>query len=304
MHPYTQVGRLRPPPALHTRARAPLQDGLDGAARTDDRCLYRLVGVLVHTGTCNSGHYYSFVKERVGERWLQFNDEVVDVWDADAMLKEACFGGADGGDILLSKPYSAYMLVYERTEPGSAPAPAGAPAESAAAAAHQPPPVQPPSQAAVEAASSAAGPVAAPAAQQGQQASGVGMQIEPETQKAEGASAKRRTSVDSDEAEPAEKRARGAFGAGADSVRAVAGSLPVEQLPLATDRAMALQLLPPSQFAVVMAENRAFLRDLHIHDPPYFRFAWRLLRGLAPDGSPAPECVAPHPHSLRGGASR
>ena len=46
----------------------------------DNKFLYQLVGVLVHSGSANSGHYYSYIKERkefVGddkERWLEFND--------------------------------------------------------------------------------------------------------------------------------------------------------------------------------------------------------------------------------------
>ena len=29
---------------------------------------YELVGVLVHTGTAQAGHYYSFIRERSGEK--------------------------------------------------------------------------------------------------------------------------------------------------------------------------------------------------------------------------------------------
>lgn len=36
---------------------------------------FRLAGVLVHSGTAESGHYYSYVRE--GERWWEFNDSVV-----------------------------------------------------------------------------------------------------------------------------------------------------------------------------------------------------------------------------------
>lgn len=36
---------------------------------------YRLSGVLVHSGSAESGHYYSFIK--VGEKWYEFNDKYV-----------------------------------------------------------------------------------------------------------------------------------------------------------------------------------------------------------------------------------
>jgi ubiquitin carboxyl-terminal hydrolase 34 len=46
---------------------------------------YHLVGVLVHSGSANSGHYYSYIKERKefasNERWLEFNDTNVTVFD-------------------------------------------------------------------------------------------------------------------------------------------------------------------------------------------------------------------------------
>ena len=54
--------------------------------------LYRLVGVLVHSGSANSGHYYSYIKERSGQgRWLEFNDRIVKDFDYKDLAKE-CFG--------------------------------------------------------------------------------------------------------------------------------------------------------------------------------------------------------------------
>ena len=95
---------------------------------------YRLVGVVVHTGaSLNSGHYYSYIRERGGEdsegKWYEFNDANVRNFDP-ASMPEAAFGGArsvrspsstgeapDGS----SPPmrgipvvHNAYMLVYER----------------------------------------------------------------------------------------------------------------------------------------------------------------------------------------------
>lgn len=56
---------------------------------------YDLIGVTVHTGNADGGHYYSFIKERTGhsqERWLLFNDAEVKIFDPSQIAAE-CFGG-------------------------------------------------------------------------------------------------------------------------------------------------------------------------------------------------------------------
>lgn len=54
---------------------------------------YELVGVLVHSGTADAGHYYSFIKERgTQNRWLEFNDTHVREFDS-KNLEAECFGG-------------------------------------------------------------------------------------------------------------------------------------------------------------------------------------------------------------------
>lgn len=85
---------------------------------------FELVGVLVHSGSAESGHYYSFVKNhdadvRRGQHWIQFNDS--DVMDFDYQtLGDCCFGGIGNlGEMsnhtaLAPKQYSAYMLFYKR----------------------------------------------------------------------------------------------------------------------------------------------------------------------------------------------
>ena len=104
---------------------------------------FELTGVLVHTGTCNSGHYYSFVKETVvagtsgtspppgPARWFSCNDTNVELLNVDS-LKDACFGG---GEVVqnydhvtrktvsnfVPKTYSAYMLFYQRVDVPTAP---------------------------------------------------------------------------------------------------------------------------------------------------------------------------------------
>ncbi|KAK0118696.1 hypothetical protein ONS96_011784 [Cadophora gregata f. sp. sojae] len=86
--------------------------------------MFELVGVLVHSGTAESGHYYSFVRERPStgnlESWVEFNDECVSSWDLNRM-EGACYGGPDyhgpidNNNSPYDKSWSAYMLFYQRS---------------------------------------------------------------------------------------------------------------------------------------------------------------------------------------------
>ncbi|RFU29187.1 hypothetical protein B7463_g7158, partial [Scytalidium lignicola] len=86
--------------------------------------IFELVGILIHSGTAESGHYYSFIRERPSsndqESWIEFNDDSVTPWDP-ANLEGSCFGGADyrgpvgQGNLQFDKSYSAYMLFYQRS---------------------------------------------------------------------------------------------------------------------------------------------------------------------------------------------
>lgn len=101
---------------------------------------YELVGILVHRGVADSGHYYSFIKDRsasgaAGESsWIEFNDKTVTEFAAKDIPAE-CYGGEE---TLLSydtftrtrlprnfeKTRNAYMLIYQRKVPqpvGSSP---------------------------------------------------------------------------------------------------------------------------------------------------------------------------------------
>ena len=52
---------------------------------------YKLKGVVVHTGTAEFGHYYSYIN--IGNKqWLEFNDSFVKEFDAKNIENE-CFGG-------------------------------------------------------------------------------------------------------------------------------------------------------------------------------------------------------------------
>ncbi|KAG0032025.1 hypothetical protein BGZ82_006708 [Podila clonocystis] len=91
---------------------------------------YNLVGVLVHTGTADSGHYYSYIKDRSLEgventMWYHFNDSKVEEFDPSEIPSKA-FGGPEyipsespylkNSPRMTTKPYSAYMLFYERAD--------------------------------------------------------------------------------------------------------------------------------------------------------------------------------------------
>jgi len=73
---------------------------------------YKLVGVTVHSGSANAGHYWSYIntqkdKEAEGadtkdfaendaERWMEFNDSIVKDFSI-SKLKDECYGGDSGG---------------------------------------------------------------------------------------------------------------------------------------------------------------------------------------------------------------
>lgn len=92
--------------------------------------IFQLAGVLVHNGTAESGHYYSYIKDRHdfteqnGPSWFEFNDSEVSSFDP-SVIPGQCYGGTDfigpnkelGQTIAFQKSYSAYMLFYERVKP-------------------------------------------------------------------------------------------------------------------------------------------------------------------------------------------
>ena len=136
MDPYTLDGIERREKA----AADAIQQGLDGIKAMEEvesapDSEYELVGVLVHTGTADSGHYYSYIRERTDDdpaetddkvaKWHLFNDIHVEPFDSKE-LGAASFGGSeyveepDPSDStrpqtkVISRSYSAYMLFYER----------------------------------------------------------------------------------------------------------------------------------------------------------------------------------------------
>ncbi|KAJ3567288.1 hypothetical protein NPX13_g6822 [Xylaria arbuscula] len=84
--------------------------------------VFELVGILVHSGTAETGHYYSFRREAPTNcgipPWVEFNDDIVTPWDP-SQMGAACFGGPDhrpyDATTSYEKVYSAYMLFYQRS---------------------------------------------------------------------------------------------------------------------------------------------------------------------------------------------
>ncbi|KAF2836853.1 hypothetical protein M501DRAFT_996535 [Patellaria atrata CBS 101060] len=79
---------------------------------------FNLVGVLVHRGGTESGHYYSYMRERplapgAAPRWVQFNDDEVTDFDL-RDIPELCFGGQDPFEPHKLRTDSAYLLFYQR----------------------------------------------------------------------------------------------------------------------------------------------------------------------------------------------
>ena len=84
----------------------------------DNKYLYRLRGCVVHSGTAEGGHYYSFIQGNQAG-WFRFDDTNVSPFDT-SDLGDECFGGEQGSAFdswkKEPKPMTAYMLFYERVE--------------------------------------------------------------------------------------------------------------------------------------------------------------------------------------------
>lgn len=115
------------------------------ALKEKDYYTYKLVGIVVHNGNAESGHYYSYINTNRGEcesaadylkpeedAWLEFNDSIISSFGF-SRLEEECFGGSSeearmgymGGSeidrLIERRSKSAYMLVYERKSKGMIP---------------------------------------------------------------------------------------------------------------------------------------------------------------------------------------
>ena len=92
---------------------------------------YELIGIVIHSGQANAGHYYSFIKDirrrhsNNTNQWYRFNDtSVEEIQLTEQMLEEECFGGTfrvqkDNNNSTEERTrfWNAYMLIYQCIEP-------------------------------------------------------------------------------------------------------------------------------------------------------------------------------------------
>jgi ubiquitin C-terminal hydrolase len=91
-------------------------ESIDKAIKPADYYQFELKGVVAHVGAIDRGHYYSFIKERTNDKWLEFNDRNVLPFSEESIPLE-CFGGEETnstGGITRMRQNNAYLLFYER----------------------------------------------------------------------------------------------------------------------------------------------------------------------------------------------
>eukprot|EP01084_Bolivina_argentea_P154977 270119_1 len=89
---------------------------------------YELVGITVHSGMADIGHYYSFIRQQLDSgslgKWYSFNDDYVTNFEINTM-SDKCFGGnkltlirdSKTNQLVqrwIAKSNNAYILVYRR----------------------------------------------------------------------------------------------------------------------------------------------------------------------------------------------
>lgn len=87
--------------------------------RDDEYYHYKLRGVVVHSGTSDAGHYYSFIKQHSQSQnkngqWYEFNDEIVDEAEFKRIEQESFGGEEKNSDVKMQKYKNAYILFYEK----------------------------------------------------------------------------------------------------------------------------------------------------------------------------------------------
>jgi len=99
-----------------------LDEFLDESADRSEPWIYKLHGVLVHSGDLHGGHYFACIKPDASDRWLKFDDDRVTPMTDREVLEENYGGEVLNGvpptlqrnQVRSMKSSNAYMLVYIR----------------------------------------------------------------------------------------------------------------------------------------------------------------------------------------------
>ncbi|CAD8206268.1 unnamed protein product [Paramecium pentaurelia] len=110
---------------INTRLEFPINLDLQQYTINKDLCTqYKLVGVVVHVGTADVGHYFSYIDIKNQDQWLEFNDHKIKEFKLKQMEHE-CYGGSSNFDYndndvwgtgFRENSQSAYMLIYEKVQ--------------------------------------------------------------------------------------------------------------------------------------------------------------------------------------------
>ena len=122
MEPYTQEGLERSEVIREIKRSENTTKEIPPRKFVDDYYKFNLKGIVIHTGTAESGHYYSYIQDRLSGKWHEFNDNFVYAFDPEDIPGEA-FGGVEKWQSMYTSNYTvssrekfrnAYLLVYER----------------------------------------------------------------------------------------------------------------------------------------------------------------------------------------------
>jgi len=93
MQPFTLEGR--PDPA---RSGSKTDESSPAVSHDSNYYKYELAGIVIHSGSAQAGHYYSYIRsrDREGHPWFEFNDAYVSPFD-DNTIPDRAFGGSWGG---------------------------------------------------------------------------------------------------------------------------------------------------------------------------------------------------------------
>jgi hypothetical protein len=69
-------------------------------------------------GVADAGHYYSIIRDRNNDNWLEFNDNHVRSFDINSLSKEA-FGNINTNNNHISNEFcnkikNAYLIIYDK----------------------------------------------------------------------------------------------------------------------------------------------------------------------------------------------